>query len=105
MPIHKNRLRTKFRRRAQRHGRMHAEPPRCVGCGRDYSSFVALSAYDYRFAFQRWIEQFFYGDEEGVHIDMKDGAWGGAHRSRRGPAGSVSREALWARIVVADDEN
>src|SRR5258707_8954635 len=103
MPIHKNRLWTKFRRRAQRHSRMHAELPRGIGCGRDDAAFVALSAYDYRFAFQRWIEQFFYRAEEGVHIDMEDGARGGAHRSQRGSCGKCTARITWPTVLVADD--
>ena len=44
MSIHKDCLRTEFRRRPQRHGRVHAKFPRRVGCGRDHSPFVALPA-------------------------------------------------------------
>src|ERR1019366_3543834 len=54
MSIHKNRLRTEFRRRPQRHARVHAKLARRVTCD---------------------------GDEEGVQVDVKDGARGGAHRS------------------------
>ena len=31
MPVHKDRLRTEFRRRPQRHRRMHAKLPRRIG--------------------------------------------------------------------------
>ncbi len=74
MPINKNRLRTKFRGRPQRHGRVHAKLACRVRCGRDYAAFVALPAHHHRLAFQRRVKQFLDGDKEGVHIDVKDGA-------------------------------
>src|ERR1700726_3482424 len=81
MPVYKNRLRTELRRRPQRHGRVHAKLPRRIGSGGDHAPFVPLPAYHHRLAFQRRIKQFFDGHEEGVHIHVKDGARGGAHRS------------------------
>ena len=59
---------------AQRHGGVDAELARFVRGGRNHAALVALSANDHRFAFQRGIEEFFHGDEEGVHIDVEDGA-------------------------------
>jgi hypothetical protein len=97
MAIHKNRLRTEFRRGAQRHGRVHAKLARRVGGCRDHAALVALPAHYYRLAFQRWVKQFLHGDEEGVHIDVEDGAWGGAHRSA-GRLHKVYRESARAKF-------
>ena len=59
---------------AQRHRRMHAEFPGLIGRRGDDAALVALPANDDSFAFQRGIEELFHGDEEGVHIDVEDGA-------------------------------
>ena len=53
---------------------MDSELARLVGCRGDYTALVALTSDDYGFAFQRRIIEFFDGDEEGVHIDVEDGA-------------------------------
>ena len=78
MSVDKDGLRTKLRRRAQRHGRVHSEFARLIRrCG-DHAAFVALSAHHNCFAFQRGIKQLFHRDEEGVHVDVEDG-FGGGH--------------------------
>jgi len=81
MSIHKNCLRTKLRGGAQGHSRVHAEFSGGVGCGGDYSALVALSADDDWLAFQARVEKFFDRHEEGVHVDVEDGARRNAHRS------------------------
>src|ERR1700674_3324070 len=94
MSVHKNRLRTEFRRRPQRHGRVHAKLPRRIGSGRDHSPFVPLPAHYHRLAFQRRIKQFLDGHEEGVHIDVKDGAQRGSTHRSPGCLAEVYRECL-----------
>jgi hypothetical protein len=61
---------------------MHAKFACGVRCRRDNAAFVALPSHDYGLAFERRVEEFFHGDEEGVHIDVKDGA--GESRQLRG---------------------
>ena len=79
MAVHENSLRTKFGGGAQRHGGMHAECPRRVrGCG-DNAAFVALASDHDGLAFQRWVEQLFDRDEEGVHVNVEDGSGGREH--------------------------
>jgi len=66
---------------------MDSELARFVGGGGDYAALVALAA-DYDcLAFKRGVEEFFHGYEEGVHIDVEDGAGegglvGGSHAVR-----------------------
>ena len=72
---------------AQRHGGMDSELAGFVGSGGDHSTLVALPANDNGFAFQRRIVEFLDRDEEGVHIDVEDGArerglLGGSHAWR-----------------------
>ena len=74
-------------RGAQRHGGMDSEFARFVGGRGDDAALVALPADDDRLAFQRRVEEFFHGDEEGVHVDVEDGAregglLGGSHGAR-----------------------
>ena len=78
--IHEDGVRTELGRRAQRHGRMHAEFARFVGCSGDNTTLVALASDDHGFAFERGIEQLFHRDEERVHVDVKDGLAGRGHR-------------------------
>src|SRR5216683_964 len=47
-------------------------------CSRNHAALVALSAYNYGFTLQRGIVQLFYRDEEGIHVDVEDGA--GRHK-------------------------
>src|SRR5208337_2615196 len=76
----------------QRHSRVHAKLARRVRCSRDHAPLVPLPAHHHRLAFQRRVKQFLDRHEEGVHIDVKDSAWGGgAHRSPGGLA-EVYRE-------------
>ena len=86
MPVDEDRLRTHLGRRAQRHGRMHSKLPRRIGSRRDDSALVPLSSDHDCLAFQGWIEQFFDGDEERVHVDVENsagesGLLGGSHRA------------------------
>ncbi len=59
---------------AKRHCRVNTEFTSFVGGGGDDSTLAALSADDDCLSLQRWVVELFYGDEEGVHIDVKDGA-------------------------------
>ena len=59
---------------------MHAELAGCIRGGRDYAAFVWPAADHNWFAAKRRIIEFFHGNEEGVHIHMKDGAGRGVHR-------------------------
>jgi hypothetical protein len=84
MSIDENRLRAELGRGAQGHGGVDSELAGGVGGGGDYAAFVALSADDDGLAFQGGIEEFFHRDEEGVHVDVEDGAGegglvGGSH--------------------------
>src|SRR5258708_25139135 len=58
---------------------MNAESTGRVGSGRDYTAFVALASDHDRLTFQRWIEQLFHRDEEGVHVNMENGSGGRGH--------------------------
>ncbi len=58
---------------AERHGGVDAEFAGCVGGGRDNAALVGLSADDHGLADERGIEEFFDGDEEGVHVDVEVG--------------------------------
>ncbi len=53
---------------------MHSELAGLIGGGGNDAALIALPANYNCFAFQRGIEQFFHGHEEGVHIDVEDGA-------------------------------
>src|ERR1700732_1647227 len=91
MSVDEDGLRAHFSRGAQGHGRADAELPRFVGCRRDHAALAALASDDYGLAFQTSVEKFFHGNEEGVHIDVEDGA---------GESGLVSgRHAM--RILAA----
>ena len=74
MPVDKDGIRTKLRRSSQRQRRMHPKLPRLIRCRRHHPALVALSTDDDGFAFQRGIVEFFHRHEEGVHIDVEDGA-------------------------------
>src|SRR6476646_7387041 len=83
MPIQKNRLRTKFGRRAQRHRRLNSEFTRLVAGGGNHAALVGPAAYDYRFAAQlRPLEQF-HGNKERVHVHMQNGGFRGERKRRR----------------------
>ena len=74
MSVDEDGVRTHLGGGAQRHGGMHSEFASGIGRGRDDSAFVALAS-DYNGpAFERGIVQFFHGNEEGVHVDVEDGA-------------------------------
>ncbi len=74
MSVDEDGVRTKLGRRAQRHGGMDSELAGCIGGRGNHAALVALSADHDWLAFQRWIEEFFDGHEEGVHVDVEDGA-------------------------------
>jgi len=68
-----------------------------IGRCRDHAAFVTLSAHYHWFAFQRWIVEFFDGDEKGVHIDVKNGTGkggllGSSHAERILSAAAHCRE-------------
>ncbi len=44
MPVDKDRMRTEFRRRTQRHSRVHAELARLIGSRGDYSALGTLAS-------------------------------------------------------------
>ncbi len=84
MSVDENCLGTHLGRGAQRHGGVHAKLPRRIGSGRNDAALVPLPAHDYWLAFQRGVVELFHGDEEGVHVDVEDGArkgglLGGSH--------------------------
>ena len=58
---------------AQRHGGMHAEFARFVGCRGHHAALVRAAAHDHGLAFERRIEQLFDGHEERIHVHVKDG--------------------------------
>src|SRR5512133_1638137 len=60
---------------------MYAEFTGFVGSSGNHAPFISLTTDNDRLAFQGWIEQFFDGDEEGVHVNVEDGLGGRAHRS------------------------
>ena len=69
---------------AQRHGGMHSEFACRIGSSGDDSALVALASDDDGLASQRGIVELFHGNEEGVHVDVKDGpgeggVLGGSH--------------------------
>ena len=70
--VEKNGLRAKLRGGAQRHGGMNAETARLVAGGGNDAALVALPADDHRLAAQLRAREQFDGDEERVHIDVKD---------------------------------
>src|SRR5205814_4433985 len=70
--IHKDGLWAELGGGAQRHGGMHAKLARFVRGGGDDAALVTLSTHHNGFAFQRWIEQFLDGNEEGIHVDVED---------------------------------
>ncbi len=74
MSFEKDGLRTELGGRPQRHGGVHAKLAGFVTRGGADAALVALAA-DYNgLAFERWVVEFFHGDEEGVHVDVEDGA-------------------------------
>src|SRR5947209_13638007 len=58
---------------------MHAELARFIRRGRDHAALVPLPANHHGLAFERRIEQLFHGDEECVHIHVKDDSACGGH--------------------------
>ncbi len=58
--------------RAQRHRRMNAELPGGVGSSRNHAALIRPPAHHHGLPLKRRVEQFLDGDEEGVHVDVKD---------------------------------
>ncbi len=71
--VHEDGLRAKAGCGAEWHGGVNAEFSGGVGGGRDHTALVGLSTDDHGFAFERRIEEFFDGDEEGVHVYVEVG--------------------------------
>src|SRR5215831_18975597 len=72
MTVNEDGVRTQLIRGSQRHGRMHSELTRFIGCRRDHSALIRLPAHHHCFSLKRGIEQLFNRNEEGVHIDVED---------------------------------
>src|SRR5208282_6933812 len=53
---------------------MHPKFACLVRSGRNHAALMALAANHDSFAFQRRVREVFHRDEEGVHIDVEDGA-------------------------------
>ncbi len=68
---------------------MHSELARRIGGRGDHAALVALAADHDGFPFQRRIVELFHRDEEGVHVDVEDGAGKGGSGMRRGHAGGI----------------
>src|SRR5262245_2466447 len=79
MAVNEDSLRAELRSSTQRHGGVNAESAGFVGGRGHDTAFVSLATDNDRLAFQRGIEEFFDGDEEGVHVDVEDGFDGRMH--------------------------
>src|SRR5271155_702505 len=55
-------------------GRVHAEFARSVAGSANDAALIVFATDNDRLALERWVEYLFHADEEGVHIDMGDGA-------------------------------
>src|ERR1035441_10861822 len=89
---------THLGRCAQRHGGMDAEFSRFIGSGGNDSALVPLPTDDDWLAFQGWIEEVFHGDEEGVHVDVGDGAGEGElGRGSHGARNLDGKRGGWGR--------
>ena len=92
----KHRLRTKLRRGAQRHRRVHAESPRFIARGGNHAALIALAADHNRQAFQIRPRQQLHRHEKCVHVDVENGGGRiGASRLRAARA-SRENEPAWA---------
>ena len=86
MSVDEHSVRTTFRRGTQGHSGVNAELACLIRCRRYDAALIPLTADNYGFAFQRSVEQFFYGDKEGIHIDVKDSAhWKRLNATPRSP--------------------
>ena len=93
MSVDKDRLRTHLGRRAQRHGGMDSEFAGFIGGRGDHAALVALPTDHDGLALQRGIEELLHGDEEGVHIDVEDGAGEGGLLGGSHAAGILAAKA------------
>ena len=48
-----------------------------IGTGSHHAAFFGASTHGKRFAMQGWVVQFFHRAEEGVQVEVQDGAHGG----------------------------
>ena len=87
MAVHEDGVRAESRGGAQRHGGVHAELAGLVGRRGHHAALVGPAAHHHGLAFERGIEQFFDGHEEGVHVHVEDGL------HRRGPDPMVASGA------------
>jgi len=71
--VHEGGVRAQARGGAQGHGGMHAEFARFIGRRGHHATLVRAAADHYGLALERWVEQFFDGYEERVHVHVKDG--------------------------------
>src|SRR5580704_13794225 len=94
MSVDKDGVRTLLSRGPQRHGGVNAELASFVRGSRDHPAFVALASHNDCLSLQRGIEQFFDGNEEGVHIYVEDSAG----------KGGLVRGSHTARILAAGGE-
>jgi hypothetical protein len=67
-------LRAEFVCGAQGHGGVDAEFARGVGGGGNYAALVGAAADDDGLAFEGRVVELFHGNEEGVHVDVEEGA-------------------------------
>jgi hypothetical protein len=91
--VHEDGLRAESGGGAERHGGVDAELARGVGRGRDDAALIGLSTDDHGLAFERRVEEFFDGDEEGVHVDVEVGLHGGGFEITRSKLPDAKQEA------------
>jgi hypothetical protein len=60
---------------AHGHSGVDAEGAGGVGAGGDHSAGGGVAADGKGFAFEGGVVEFFYGAEEGIEVEVKDGAW------------------------------
>ena len=67
-----NRVRAELLRRANRHGRMHAELARLIARRRHHAAAVRVGAHDDGLPLERRILKLLHRNEEGVHVDVQN---------------------------------
>lgn len=110
--VEKNGVRAELAGGAQRHGRMNAEFASFVAGGSDYAALILLATDDNGKAAEVGTLEEFDGDEECIHVDVKDGdvfARGGRRgtgeqrRTRRFVFRAILSELGHAETVVRND--
>src|SRR5581483_4364691 len=76
VPLNKERLRAQSIRRPQRHRRMNTEFAGLIRGRGDYAPFVRPPAHHYGPPLEPAVIELLDGDEEGVHVDVKNGPHG-----------------------------